>query len=87
MIRVDGSSGEGGGQILRSSLSLSLLTGKPFRIENIEARRERLHIINADAFPWVDSNTDSFDFIVIDFPDPTNYPRQTLYDSLLPGRR
>src|SRR5207245_11230637 len=33
----------------------------------------KVHIINADAFPWVDSNTDSFDFIVIDFPDPTNY--------------
>jgi spermidine synthase len=33
----------------------------------------RLHVINADAFPWVDSNTDSFDFIVVDFPDPTNY--------------
>src|SRR5277367_2060689 len=30
----------------------------------------RLLVINADAFPWVDSNTDSFDFIVIDFPDP-----------------
>jgi RNA 3'-terminal phosphate cyclase (ATP) len=41
MIRIDGSSGEGGGQILRSSLSLSLATGKPFRIENIRARRER----------------------------------------------
>ena len=41
MIYIDGSSGEGGGQILRSSLSLSLVTGKPFRIENIRARRER----------------------------------------------
>jgi len=41
MIRIDGSSGEGGGQILRSSLSLSLATGKPFRIENIRAKRER----------------------------------------------
>jgi RNA 3'-terminal phosphate cyclase (ATP) len=41
MIRIDGSSGEGGGQILRSSLSLSLVTGKPFRIENIRAKRER----------------------------------------------
>lgn len=40
MIRIDGSSGEGGGQILRSSLSLSLATGKAFRIENIRARRE-----------------------------------------------
>jgi len=39
----------------------------------------RLHIINADAFPWVDSNTESFDFIVIDFPDPTNYALGKLY--------
>jgi RNA 3'-terminal phosphate cyclase (ATP) len=41
MIRIDGSMGEGGGQILRSSLSLSLVTGKPFCIENIRSKRER----------------------------------------------
>jgi RNA 3'-terminal phosphate cyclase (ATP) len=41
MVRIDGSFGEGGGQILRSSLSLSLLTGKPFRIESIRANREK----------------------------------------------
>lgn len=41
MIRIDGSAGEGGGQILRSSLSLSLAIGKAFRIENIRAKRER----------------------------------------------
>jgi RNA 3'-terminal phosphate cyclase (ATP) len=40
-IRVDGSVGEGGGQILRTSLALSLVTGKPFRIERIRARRAR----------------------------------------------
>jgi len=39
----------------------------------------KVHIINADAFPWVDSNTESFDFIVIDFPDPTNYSLGKLY--------
>jgi spermidine synthase len=39
----------------------------------------KVHIINADAFPWVDSDTDSFDFIVIDFPDPTNYSLGKLY--------
>src|SRR5580692_7620942 len=39
----------------------------------------KLHITNADAFPWVDSSTDSFDFIVIDFPDPTNYSLGKLY--------
>jgi RNA 3'-terminal phosphate cyclase (ATP) len=41
VIRIDGSFGEGGGQILRTSLSLSLATGKPFRIEKIRAGRER----------------------------------------------
>ena len=39
----------------------------------------RIHVVNADAFPWVDANTDSFDFIVIDFPDPTNYSLGKLY--------
>ena len=41
MIRMDGSVGEGGGQMLRSALSLSLATGKAFRMENIRAKRER----------------------------------------------
>jgi RNA 3'-terminal phosphate cyclase (ATP) len=41
MIRIDGSFGEGGGQILRTSLSLALATGKAFRIENIRAGRKQ----------------------------------------------
>lgn len=41
MIEIDGAHGEGGGQILRSSLSLSLATGRPFRIERIRAGRKR----------------------------------------------
>ncbi|HOW72317.1 MAG TPA: RNA 3'-terminal phosphate cyclase [Phycisphaerae bacterium] len=41
MLTVDGSAGEGGGQILRSSLALSMLTGTPFRIEKIRAGRSR----------------------------------------------
>ena len=40
-IRLDGSFGEGGGQILRSSLALSALTGKPLRLEKIRAGREK----------------------------------------------
>ena len=38
---TDGSHGEGGGQILRTSLSLSLVTGRPFCIENIRGGRKR----------------------------------------------
>jgi RNA 3'-terminal phosphate cyclase (ATP) len=41
MIFIDGSQGEGGGQILRSSLALSLVSGQPFRIENIRAGRKK----------------------------------------------
>ncbi len=41
MILIDGSLGEGGGQILRSALGLSMVTGKPFRIEKIRANREK----------------------------------------------
>src|ERR1700721_3954168 len=41
LIRIDGTYGQGGGQILRTSLSLSLVTGKPFRIENIRANRQK----------------------------------------------
>src|SRR5262249_26836235 len=40
MITIDGSFGEGGGQILRTSLALSLVTGQPFRIERIRAGRK-----------------------------------------------
>lgn len=38
---IDGSLGEGGGQIVRSSLALSLVTGKPVTITNIRAGREK----------------------------------------------
>ncbi|WP_225770808.1 RNA 3'-terminal phosphate cyclase [Inquilinus sp. Marseille-Q2685] len=41
MITIDGSLGEGGGQILRSALTLSLATGTPFRIERIRAGRAK----------------------------------------------
>jgi len=41
LLVLDGSQGEGGGQILRSALALSLLTGTPFRIDNIRAGRAR----------------------------------------------
>ena len=40
-ITIDGSEGEGGGQILRTALALSLVTGRPFRIEGIRAGRQK----------------------------------------------
>lgn len=40
-IYLDGSSGEGGGQILRTALTLSAITGKPFEIDKIRAGRRK----------------------------------------------
>ncbi len=41
LVRIDGSSGEGGGQILRTSVSLAALTGRPLEIHAIRGRRPR----------------------------------------------
>jgi RNA 3'-terminal phosphate cyclase (ATP) len=54
MILIDGSEGEGGGQILRTSLALSLATGQAFRMERIRAGRRkpglmRQHLTSVEA--------------------------------------
>lgn len=45
MVVIDGSEGEGGGQILRTSLALSMVTGQPFRMRKIRAARKRPGIL------------------------------------------
>jgi RNA 3'-terminal phosphate cyclase (ATP) len=50
MIRIDGSLGEGGGQVLRSSLTLSLLTGTPIEIHNIRVRRPKPGLMTQHMF-------------------------------------
>lgn len=41
MITIDGSIGEGGGQVLRTALSLSMITREPLTIYNIRAKRRK----------------------------------------------
>jgi RNA 3'-terminal phosphate cyclase (ATP) len=41
MLTIDGAYGEGGGQIIRTSLALALVTGKAFRVERVRANREK----------------------------------------------
>ena len=41
MLRIDGSKGEGGGQMVRTALALSTLTGRPFHITHIRAGRHQ----------------------------------------------
>jgi spermidine synthase len=42
-------------------------------------RNPRVKVINDDAFPWLDANNDVWDFVVVDFPDPTNFSLGKLY--------
>lgn len=42
----------------------------------------RVHVINADAFVWIDNNkTEPFDVAIVDFPDPNNFALGKLYTS------
>jgi RNA 3'-terminal phosphate cyclase (ATP) len=41
MIEIDGSDGEGGGQVVRNSCALALVTGKPFRITEVRGKRSK----------------------------------------------
>jgi spermidine synthase len=41
----------------------------------------RVHVTNADAFVWLEQNSEFFDFAVVDFPDPTNHSLGKLYTS------
>jgi spermidine synthase len=42
-------------------------------------RSPKVHVINDDAFVWLDEHPDMFDFVVVDFPDPDNYATGKLY--------
>ncbi|HTS76480.1 MAG TPA: polyamine aminopropyltransferase [Bryobacteraceae bacterium] len=42
-------------------------------------RNPRVHVINADAFVWLDGQNGFWDFVVVDFPDPTSYSLGKLY--------
>jgi spermidine synthase len=39
----------------------------------------KLSVVNADAFTWLEANKETFDVIIIDFPDPTNFALGKLY--------
>ncbi|HEX7243304.1 MAG TPA: polyamine aminopropyltransferase [Longimicrobiaceae bacterium] len=42
-------------------------------------RSPRVRVVNADAFVWLAENTEMYDFVVVDFPDPSNYAVGKLY--------
>jgi RNA 3'-terminal phosphate cyclase (ATP) len=62
MIELDGAAGEGGGQILRTALALSMITGQAFRITNIRANRPkpglmRQHLVAVQAAARISGTT------------------------------
>ncbi|MBF0292888.1 MAG: polyamine aminopropyltransferase [Nitrospinae bacterium] len=42
-------------------------------------KSSKTRVVNADAFVWLKENRDKFDFIVVDFPDPSNFSLGKLY--------
>lgn len=46
----------------------------------------RVHVTNADAFTWIKSNTNQFDFIIADFPDPSNFSLGKLFTTAFYSR-
>ncbi|MFC4159896.1 polyamine aminopropyltransferase [Chitinimonas lacunae] len=59
-------------QLFREHPALRRLNGDAFH-------SPRVKVIEADAFRWLENQRDAFDFIVVDFPDPTNYAVGKLY--------
>ncbi len=49
------------------------------RLNNLSLQSPKVSIINADALTWMEAQSQSYDAIVVDFPDPTNYALGKLY--------
>ncbi len=60
--------------LFRDNPMLAALNGRAFFDPRVE-------VTNADAFAWLAEHPGSFDFVVVDFPDPTNYGLGKLYTS------
>lgn len=60
--------------IFKRNIRLSQLNAQAFSSPKVE-------VVTADAFVWLDQQKDFFDFIVVDFPDPTNFALGKLYSS------
>jgi spermidine synthase len=48
-------------------------------LNNHSLQSPKVRVINSDAFPWLEKNDGIFDFVVVDFPDPTSFSLGKLY--------
>ncbi|KFB71099.1 MAG: Spermidine synthase [Candidatus Accumulibacter phosphatis] len=54
----------------------------PLRKLNQDALRSpKVQVVNADGLQWLEENDDLFDFVVVDFPDPSNFAIGKLYSA------
>ena len=58
IVTIDGAHGEGGGQILRTALTLSAITSRPLRMVNIRAKRCQTRPLAAASFSNTSSRVD-----------------------------
>lgn len=56
------------------------------RINQSSLLSPRVHVLNADAFTWLKSNTNQFDFVIADFPDPSNFSLGKLFTTAFYAR-
>ncbi len=49
------------------------------KLNNNSLNSPKVKVVNQDAFVWIKGNERKFDFIVVDFPDPSNYSLGKLY--------
>ena len=59
-------------QLFSQQPTLAKLNGESLRSPKVK-------VINTDAFQWLEKTTETFDVIVVDFPDPTNFSIGKLY--------
>jgi spermidine synthase len=59
----------------------ALFSSHPFltRLNAGALNSPRVRIVNADAFAWLETDAGVYDFIAVDFPDPTNFSLGKLY--------
>jgi spermidine synthase len=51
------------------------------RLNGASLSDPRVRVVNADAFQWLREGTERFDFVVVDFPDPSNFSLGKLYST------
>ncbi|HEY0678149.1 MAG TPA: polyamine aminopropyltransferase [Chitinophagaceae bacterium] len=52
------------------------------KINNASLLDKKVKVINADAFVWLRNNTEQFDAVIVDFPDPSTFSIGKLYSTL-----